>query len=87
MNEIEIEVSEESNIYKKLLDEFGKEKKETPIPNPYGASSLRQWDNGICLVRKVEYDFERKMYVMKDKVSLPDRPEFKRLYEKLRGIR
>lgn len=87
MHEIEIEVSEEFNLYKKLLDEFGKEKKETPIPNPYGASSLRQWDNGICLLRKVEYDFERKMYVMKDKVSLPDRPEFKRLYEELGGIR
>lgn len=85
MHEIEIEVTEEFNPYKKLVKKFGKEKKETPIPNPYGASSLREWDNGICLVRKVEYDFGRKTYVMKDRVSLPDSPEFRSFIEYLGG--
>lgn len=87
MYEIEFDVTEEFNPYKKISDEFGRENKETPIPNPYGASSLREWDNGICLVRKVEYDFKRKMYVMKDKVSLPDKPEFRKLIQDLEGMK
>jgi len=80
---MEIEVTEDFNPYKKIVEKFGKENKETPIPNPYGASSLREWDNGICLVRKVEYDFGRKTYVMKDKASFPDSPEFSKFIEDL----
>lgn len=85
MNEIEIEVTEDFNPYKKIVEKFGKENKETHIPNPYGASSLREWDNGICLLRKVEYDSGRKTYVMKDRVFLPDMPEFSKFIEDLGG--
>ena len=87
MHEIEIEVTEEFNLYKKLIEKFGKEKNETPIPSLHGTSSLREWDNGIYLVRKVKYDFGRKMHVMKDRVSIPDRPELKGLIKYLGGNR
>jgi hypothetical protein len=87
MWEIEVEVTEDINPYRKLVEKFGREKKETPIPSPYGAVSLKEWDNGITLVRKVEYDFGRKMYVMKDRVCVPERSEFGKLIEELESIR
>jgi hypothetical protein len=87
MHEIEVEVTEDINPYKKLVEKFGKERKKTPIPCPYGAGSLREWDNGITLVRKVEYDFGRKMYVMRDRVCVPERSEFGKLIEELGLIR
>ena len=86
MYEIEVEVTEDINPYKKLVERFGKEKKETSIPDPYGAISLKEWDNGIILVRKVEYDFGRKMYVMKDRACIPEGSEFKGLIEELELI-
>jgi len=86
-HEMEIEVTEDFNPYKKIVQKFGKENRETQIPNPYGASSLREWGNGICLLRKVEYDSGRKTYVMKDRVSLPGTPEFSKFIEDLGGIR
>jgi len=87
MYEVEVEVTEEINPYKKLVEKFGKERKETPIPCLYGAISLREWDNGIILFRRAEYDFGRKMYVMRDRVCVPERSEFEKLIEELESIR
>lgn len=72
-------VSDNFNLYKLVRDKYGTEDEEQNLPNPYGATSIRIWKNGIVIVRSVE-EFGAKMI---DKVDIPDRPEFEELIKQV----
>jgi hypothetical protein len=74
----------EVNPYKMLVDELGKEKRETLLPRPSGATALREWD-GATLARRVDYDSERDTFVMEDEVCI-DREKQPKLYEKFKEL-
>lgn len=84
--EAEYEVSSDQNIYALVSSIYGRESSEYAISSPFGASSLRQWDNGIYVFRKIEYDFEKRKFVMKDKVGIPDSEEFAELIARVKRL-
>jgi hypothetical protein len=72
----------EVNPYKIVVDTLGKEKEEKTFSTPYGAVSVREWD-GVTVIRRVEYDFEKNKYVMVDDVIV-DEKKHPELVKKLR---
>jgi len=76
-------VTDEFNPYKEVRNRFGKEDKESNIPSVNGAVAIREWKNGIIVVRRAEYDHRRGMFVLKDEVTIPKRDEFLELIKVL----
>jgi hypothetical protein len=71
--ELEVSVTDKCNPYKLVRDKFGREKKETNLPNPYGATSMREWENGIIVVRKVALVWGGvSSSGFTDRISIPD---------------
>jgi hypothetical protein len=80
-------VNEEFNPYKEITILYGREERETNIPDPYGAVSLREWSNGIIVKRIAKYDFQKDAYILQDSAIIPKSKEFLDLIERLRGIK
>jgi len=82
--EINGAVNNRFNPYKEIIRLYGREEKETNIPNPYGVISLREWPNGIVVTRAAKYDWLKGIHVLEDVAIIPKNKEFLGLIEKLK---
>jgi len=74
--EIKGAVNETFNPHKEIRALYGREERETNIPDPYGAVSLREWSNGIIVKRVAKYSHLKAAYMLEDTVVIPERKEF-----------
>jgi hypothetical protein len=70
------------NPYAIVRDMLGKEKEEISMPTPRGAFAIREWD-GVTVVRRIEWDFEKGKFVMTDEVTV-DEEKYPELVKKLK---
>lgn len=79
-------VTERFNPYREIVEILGKEDMSTEYSTPpMGATSIREWkDKGIILIRRVEWDEDKGMFVMKDEASIPKK--YPELIRKLREV-
>jgi hypothetical protein len=61
---------------------LGKEKEEFSLCTPRGALAIREWD-GVTVIRRIDWDFERELFVMKDEVTV-DEEKYPELVKKLK---
>jgi len=85
--EINGPVNETFNPYKEIRGLYGREQKETNIPSPYGAVSLREWSNGIIIKRAAKYDPQKVVYILEDTAIIPESKEFLDLIERLKAVK
>lgn len=82
--EIHGEVDYQFNAYKEVRNIYGREERETNIPSPYGAVSLREWSNGTIVKRAVKYDLVKSAYILEDTAIIPKSKGFLDLIERLK---
>jgi hypothetical protein len=85
--EIQGAVNDRFNPYKEIIRLYGREERETNIPSPYGAVSLREWTNGIVITRAAKYDWSKRIHVLEDSATIPRKKEFSGLIERLKKAR